>query len=102
MHFELLALDQCRCCGARAMPVPKTQTSFVEACSEIAHHPRQETQLECRIGFNLLDGLASELVAPALHTGDEIGFFLGRTIALDHAVDNGAEGGLKEAEDVIN
>ena len=44
----------------------------------------------------------SELVAPVLHRGDEIGFFLSRTVALDHAFDNGAEGGLKEPEDVIN
>ena len=67
------------------------QSHLLEARPEIAHHPRQEPQFEGRVGFDLLDVFVGELVAPILHLGDEIGFFLGRAPAVDHALDDGAE-----------
>ena len=91
VHFQLLAFDQSRCCRARAVPMPKMQARLLKARSKIAHHPRQEAQFERRVGFDLFDVFVGKLVAPILHLGDEIGFFLGRAPAVDHALDDGAE-----------
>jgi hypothetical protein len=52
--------------------------------------------------FDLIDVLVGELVPPALHRCDEFCLARGCPPTANHAVDHGAERGLKEAEDVID
>lgn len=91
VHFELLAFDQSRRRRARTVPVAEVKTRLVEARPQVAHHPRQKSQFERRVGFDLLDIFVGELVAPTLHLADEVGLVRGRAPAVDHAFDDGTK-----------